>query len=115
MIPSFKYWSLATLLLVACAISPVGPGVPALPGTGKTLEEFRTDDSECQRYATGQSAQVPGAAVSRSSYELQRRYDFSYIQCLYSKGHKVPVSGAYTSVPPGYIPPPENPAPPPSQ
>ncbi|HEV7390795.1 MAG TPA: glycine zipper family protein [Burkholderiales bacterium] len=112
MIPSFRYLSLAALLLGACATAPVGPGVAALPGTGKTLEQFRTDDSECQRYATAQSAQVPGAAVSKSSYELQRRYDFSYIQCMYSKGHKVPVSGAYTSVPPGYTSPPDNPAPP---
>jgi hypothetical protein len=33
-----------------------------------------------------------GAAES-SAYGLQRRYDFGYQQCMYAKGHKVPVSG----------------------
>jgi hypothetical protein len=28
-----------------------------------------------------------------SGYELQHRYDISYIQCMYALGHKVPVSG----------------------
>lgn len=34
-----------------------------------------------------------GAAQS-SSYGMQRRYDNAYIQCMYAKGDKVPVSGA---------------------
>lgn len=33
-----------------------------------------------------------GAATS-SSYEAQRRYDIGYIQCMYAKGNRVPVSG----------------------
>jgi len=32
-----------------------------------------------------------------SSYALQNRYDASYTQCMYAKGHKVPVYGNYTS------------------
>ena len=32
-----------------------------------------------------------------SSYELQRRYDGAYLQCMYAKGHKIPVYGNYTS------------------
>src|SRR5574341_2497367 len=28
-------------------------------------------------------------AASASSYELQRRYDSAYVQCMYAKGHKV--------------------------
>ena len=28
-----------------------------------------------------------------SGYNLQQRYDFAYMQCMYAKGHRVPVSG----------------------
>ena len=52
-----------------------------------------------------------------SSYGTQRRYDNAYIQCMYAKGHRVPVSGRITApqapvsypaptVPAGYPPPP---------
>jgi hypothetical protein len=111
----------------------------ALPGTGKTFDQFRFDDGECQRYAFqqigGQTAEksaeesavrsaaigaavgaVAGAAIGgsdgagvgagtglligsaagtdasqRSAYGSQRRYDNAYIQCMYARGHKVPV------------------------
>lgn len=56
------------------------------------------------------------AAADRSSYEAQRRYDTSYIQCMYAKGHQVPVSGRYsqpTQSTPYYPPPPPGSAPPP--
>ncbi len=33
------------------------------------------------------------AAADTSSYALQQRYDFAYIQCMYAKGNQVPVSG----------------------
>ena len=67
------------------------------------------------------SAAGAGAAGS-SQYGLQRRYDVGYQQCMYSKGHRVPVAGrfenarpapaasAYTPPPP---PPPGTPPPPP--
>lgn len=32
-------------------------------------------------------------AANASSYGVQRRYDGAYIQCMYAKGHRVPVSG----------------------
>ena len=32
-----------------------------------------------------------------SGYYLQQRYDAGYTQCMYAKGHKVPVTGRYTS------------------
>jgi hypothetical protein len=38
-------------------------------------------------------------AADQSAYGLQRRYDFGYLQCMYAKGHKVPVSGQFTSAP----------------
>ncbi len=34
-------------------------------------------------------------AGSRSAYGLQQRYDAGFIQCMYAKGHKVPVSGRF--------------------
>jgi len=56
-------------------------------------------------------------AGQASGYALQRRYDNAYIQCMYAKGDRVPVSGQLTSgpqrrssVPP---PPPPNTYPPP--
>ncbi|HMH18139.1 MAG TPA: hypothetical protein VK572_08330 [Burkholderiales bacterium] len=61
------------------------------------------------------SAAGAGAADT-SSYGLQRRYDYAYIQCMYAKGHKVPVSGRLTSSPPAgpsYAPPPPPPPGPP--
>ena len=32
-------------------------------------------------------------AASSSAYGVQRRYDVGYTQCMYAKGHRVPVSG----------------------
>jgi hypothetical protein len=62
---------------------------------------------------------LAGASAGNvSAYESQRRYDVAYLQCMYSKGHKVPMSGraapaygpAYSAPPP---PPPGAPPPPP--
>lgn len=59
------------------------------------------------------------AAADESGYGAQERYDNAYVQCMYAKGHRVPVNGrlaataaapasAYHSPPPppGYRPPP---------
>lgn len=115
----------------------------SLPGTGKSFDQFRGDDSECRSFATAQiggaspnqaatdsgvaSAAVgtaigaaAGALIDGSSgagvgagvglltgaligsgtayssgYALQHRYDMAYTQCMYAKGHKVPVAGRY--------------------
>lgn len=41
---------------------------------------------------------IAGAgAANQSAYMTQRRYDHGYIQCMYAKGHRVPVSGQYTA------------------
>jgi hypothetical protein len=37
------------------------------------------------------------SAAESSAYGSQRRYDFAYIQCMYAKGNKVPVSGNFAS------------------
>lgn len=62
-----------------------------------------------------------GAAAGASAgetrgYDLQRRYDYGYIQCMYAKGHRVPVSGRLMMLPPNgaaTAPPPPPGAPPP--
>jgi len=33
-------------------------------------------------------------------YDLQRRYDIAYQQCMYAKGHRVPVEGSFSQSPP---------------
>ena len=57
-------------------------------------------------------------AAEGSSYNLQRRYDAGYTQCMYAKGHKIPTSGRFTSAnpnpaPAAYTPPPPPPGSPP--
>lgn len=163
---------LVCLLLTACVSAPTGPSVMVLPGSGRSFDDFRTDENFCRRYAleqnggasTRQSAResavtsaavgtavgaVAGAAIGgqqgaavgagtgllvgsvagadaaqQSSWGTQRQYDNAYIQCMYAKGHRVPVSanmaaghppaaGATTSsIPP---PPPGPPPAPPSR
>jgi len=52
-------------------------------------------------------------AAGHSAYATQQRYDIAYVQCMYDKGHRVPVSGRLTveRSRSGYPPPPP-PAPP---
>lgn len=168
--PIFSRTAVSALLLLAgCVSMPTGPSVMALPGTGKTFEQFRSDDAECRQYALYQvggsganqaavDAGVRSAAVGTvvgavagaalgghegagvgagtgllvgsmagtgaaqiSAYGTQRSYDNAYIQCMYAKGQRVPVSGAMARSraqppagasypppppPPGYAPPP---------
>lgn len=52
-------------------------------------------------------------AASASGYELQRRYDSAYVQCMYAQGHQVPVYGNLTSRPPSPAYAPTYPPPPP--
>lgn len=61
-----------------------------------------------------------GAGASQTAlYGSQRQYDMAYVQCMYAKGHRVPVSATYLppsaapSAPAGAIPPPPAGMPPP--
>lgn len=38
---------------------------------------------------------IGSSTANASAYAAQKRYDFGYTQCMYAKGHKVPVSGRF--------------------
>ena len=43
---------------------------------------------------------LAGSGTARTSgFIAQERYDNSYIQCMYAKGHKVPVTGEFSHYP----------------
>src|SRR6185503_17285881 len=50
------------LLLTACATVPSGPSIMALPGSGKTFEQFQGDDAGCRQWAFQQSGSASDAA-----------------------------------------------------
>lgn len=52
------------------------------------------------------------AASNASAYALQERYDQNYIQCMYARGHKVPLVGGFAA-PDGYVTRPATLSPPP--
>ncbi|HEY4805368.1 MAG TPA: hypothetical protein VIH96_22360 [Paraburkholderia sp.] len=143
-----KYTYLALLatagLLGACAVTPAGPSVMALPGTGKTFDQFRADDANCRQFAFQQVGGVTanqaatgagvgsavvgtalgaaagaafggghGAAIGAgagllagsavgmgnaqgSAWDVQRRYDYAYLQCMYAMGNRIPAPGNMT-------------------
>jgi len=83
----------ALLLLSACGSTPVyGPGVLVLPGTGKSFDQFRSDEHDCCGYAQSQLTDQE----EDSAGPLQQRYDRAFLQCMYAKGHKIPVSRSYS-------------------
>lgn len=87
--------SVGALLLSACGSTPVyGPGVLVLPGSSKSFDQFRFDEQDCRGYA--QTQITKSSADQDSAGPLQHRYDRAFIQCMYGKGHKVPVSGRYS-------------------
>jgi hypothetical protein len=76
-----------TLACAGCATAPAGPSVLVLPGAGKPFEQFQADVNGCREWAADQ---VRGAFVEVPAFEVQRRYDNAYMQCMYAKGHQVP-------------------------
>ena len=149
------------LALASCVSMPTGPGTMVLPGTGKSFEQFRFDDTDCRQYSYAQiggntperaaadsgvksaaigtligaaagaainggqgaavgagvglagGALVGTGAADHSGGNLQYRYDIAYTQCMYAKGHKVPVSGNFVSSTPEAASRPASPPPPP--
>ena len=93
----------AGLAIAACAHVPTGPSATVLAGSGKTMEQFQTDDAVCRQTATHEIESTKGGGVP-----AQRRYDMTYAQCMYAKGHQIPMSGerptdtsSSTAAPPG--------------
>jgi len=125
---------LVVLLTGACASVPSGPSVMVLPGSGKDFGQFQQDDSNCRQFAeqqigttvneSGAKNTATGAAIGTlvgagnaqsAQYSVQKRYDASYVQCMYSRGNQVPVARgsmpAYQQ-PAAATPPPPPPPPP---
>jgi outer membrane lipoprotein SlyB len=47
-----------TIALAGCAQTPTAPTVMALPGSGKSFDQFRADDATCQQFASRQTGGV---------------------------------------------------------
>ncbi len=58
---------IAAAALSACATVPTGPSVMALPGTGKSFDEFRADDATCRQWAYEQVGGVTGQEAAQRS------------------------------------------------
>ena len=54
-VPHFPLLAAVALTLAACASTPPGPSTTALPGTGKSFDQFRIDDSDCRQYSQSQT------------------------------------------------------------
>jgi len=102
---------LPAFLLVACSTMPSGPSVLVLPGTGKDFAQFHNDESMCRQAA---ASQIASSKNQPDDEESQQAYDIVYIQCMYGKGHRVPVPGnlMYETRQEWHPPPPPNMPPP---
>ena len=108
-----------TLLLAACAAPPPGPSVMALPGQGKSFDQFQRDDVGCRQYSDQQTGYggpaaaanqagvgnallttglgaaagaLIGAAAGNAGAGLQAQYDMAYSQCMYGHDNRVPAA-----------------------
>jgi len=92
----------AASLAAACASPPPLPTAPSilvLPGTGKSFDQFHSDDQECRGFAlseVGKGATQSSDDSYAATIRLQRHYDNAFAQCMFARGHKVPVSGSYS-------------------
>lgn len=82
---------MSAFLLSACSTAPSGPSVLVLPGSDKNFDQFHSEDQLCRQFTDKQVAASEGNTDSKG--EAQKNYDIVYIQCMYSKGHQVPVPG----------------------
>jgi hypothetical protein len=83
-----------------------------LQGEGKSFSQFGQDDTVCRRFASLEAkgtppdqavlasglanAQASGLAAVPSGQATESRqqlYDIAYVQCMYDKGHLVPLPG----------------------
>jgi len=105
------------LVLAGCVTIPNGPSQMVLPGSGRNFDEFRTDDLTCRQYAhdqiggrTGQVAAEDSGVRSAAIGTLIGAAAGAAInggtgaavgagQCMYAKGHRVPVDGRLSEQP----------------
>src|SRR6202047_1017183 len=60
-----RFALLASLTWVsACSVLPTTPSVMALPGAGKTFDQFRADDASCRQFAL---EQVGGVSANQAA------------------------------------------------
>ena len=52
---------------VGCATVPTGPSVMALPGSGKSFEQFQADDAICRQWAAQQIGQSPQDTANQNT------------------------------------------------
>ena len=55
------------IALAGCATMPTGPSVMVLPGTGKSLNDFRASDFQCRNYAAQQIGGVGNDPAIRNA------------------------------------------------
>jgi len=110
----------AALLVAGCTTIPGGPSVMVLPGSTRSFDQFRADDGECRQYS---AAQVAGKDGANEGATTQQRYDFAFQQCMYARGHQIPLprgsmprqpAGSTATSPPPPPPPAGTPPPPPA-
>ncbi len=110
-------WLVMVGLLSGCATIPAAPSVMALPGPGKTLEQFHAEDTLCRQWAAQQAQETAKRATGPLYGSAVRQwYDMAYLQCMYAKGNRIPgvMSGPPLPPPPG-PPSPAGAEPPPPQ
>ncbi len=103
---------LTASLLSGCATIPAAPSVMALPGPGKTLEQFHAEDTLCRQWAAQQAQETAKGATAGQRYgsAVPQWYDMAYLQCMYAKGNRIPGVMSGSPLPP---PAPAPPGPPP--
>jgi hypothetical protein len=61
------FLSLAMLTVAGCATVPTGPSVMAMPGSGKTFEQFQADDAICRQWAAQQIGLSPQETINQNT------------------------------------------------
>ncbi len=65
--PKKALFALPLVVVAGCASVPTGPNVVAMPGTGKTFDQFRADDYDCRGFASSQAGNPEDAQVDATA------------------------------------------------
>lgn len=82
---------LMAIYLVGCSTVPSGPSALALPGDKASESQFRGDEKACRTFAHEELLSC--SHKPKSLEEAQLHFDINYLQCMYTKGHLIPISG----------------------